>query len=286
MTARDLLEEAVARARESASEATPWDARLLLAHASGGRNPLSLDPREPLEPEAASRFRSLWNRRLGGEPVQYLLGEWDFCGRPFLVDRRALVPRPETEILAAAALADTPASRRAIDLGTGSGVLAITYLLGRPGGRALSLDASLEALALCRANAARHGVLSRLDLAASDWLSAAGSARFDLAMSNPPYLSTSERASLPRTVRDHEPSRALFAGEDALSAIRHLLDELPRLLEPGAPFLFEIGYGQSEAVTSEIRSRRAWRFLRIDPDLNGIPRVAIARRSEARSFSR
>jgi release factor glutamine methyltransferase len=107
-----------------------------------------------------------------------------------------------------------------------------------------------------------------------------GSPRFDVALSNPPYLAFSERASLPRTVREHDPARALFAGEDALAAIRHLLNELPRLLEPGALFLFEIGYGQSERVESEVRERRPWRFVRIDPDFNGIPRVAIARRAD------
>lgn len=279
MTAKELLEAAEKLTRENGSEATPWDARLLLAHALGGRSPLSLDLLQELEAPAASRFQALWERRLGGEPVQHLLGEWDFYGRPFFVDRRALVPRPETEILAAAALAEAPASRRAIDLGAGGGVLAITYLLERPGSRAVALDASLEALALSRANARRHGVLGRLALAASDWLSAVRTTRFDLAMSNPPYLSVSEEASLPRTVSRHDPARALFAGQDALAAIRHLLNELPRFLQPGAPFLFEIGYGQSESVAQEVRARPRWRLLRIEPDLNGIPRVVVARRT-------
>jgi release factor glutamine methyltransferase len=98
-------------------------------------------------------------------------------------------------------------------------------------------------------------------------------------MSNPPYLAHSERAVLPRTVREHDPERALFAGEDALAAIRHLLNELPRFLAPHAPFLFEIGYGQSEAVAREIGARAPWRLIRIEPDFNGIPRVAIARRN-------
>ena len=279
MTAKEILETAECLARESGAEATPWDARLLLAHALGGRNPLSLEPRQELEERDEAKFRALWERRLSGEPVQHLLGEWDFYGRTFRVDRRALVPRPETEVLAAAALAEAPESRRAIDLGTGSGVLAVTYLLEKPQARAVAVDASLEALALSRTNAARHDVLPRLSLAASDWVSSIGRARFDLAMSNPPYLAHSERAALPKTVRDHDPERALFAGEDALAAIRHLLDELPRFLERDAPFLFEIGYGQSEPVSRALASRPQWRLVRIDPDLNGIPRVAIARRN-------
>jgi release factor glutamine methyltransferase len=279
MTVRELLDAAEQLARESGSEATPWDARLLLAHAMRGRNPLSLDAGQPVEERGEAAFQALWARRIAGEPVQHLLGEWDFHGRPFWVDRRALVPRPETEVLASAALAEAPDSKLALDLGTGGGVLAITYLLERPRSRALALDASLEALALARTNAARHGVLPRIALAASDWLSAAGRARFDLAMSNPPYLAHSERAALPRTVREHDPERALFAGEDALAAIRHLLNELPRFLAPHAPFLFEIGYGQSEAVAREIGARAPWRLIRIEPDFNGIPRVAIARRN-------
>ena len=279
MIAREILEAAAEIARQFGAEATPWDALILLAHAMGGSSPLSLDPRRQVEPDALARFDALWTRRLEGTPVQHLLGEWDFYGRAFTVDRRALIPRPETEILVAAAIREAPAARRVLDLGTGSGVLAITYLLERPESRAVALDASLEALTLARSNAGRHGVLPRLGLAASDWLSALGSRPFDLALSNPPYLAFSEGASLPRTVREHDPARALFAGEDALAAIRHLLNELPRLLEPGAFFLFEIGYGQSEAVEEEVRGRHRWRFQRIEQDFDGIPRVAIARRS-------
>lgn len=277
-TAREILDAATDLARQDAAEATEWDARILLAHALGGSNPLALEPRREVEPAARARFEALWARRLGGEPVQHLLGEWDFHGRPFFVDRRALVPRPETEVLLSAALAEAPQARSAIDLGTGSGVLAITYLLERPESRALALDASLEALALSRANGKRHGILPRLALAASDWLSAVGPVRFDLALSNPPYLALSERPTLPRAVREHDPARALFAGGDALTAIRHLLNELPRFLRPGAPFLFEIGYGQSEAVAREVGARPLWRLLRIEPDVHGIPRVAVVRR--------
>src|SRR6476620_9088580 len=175
MTAGEILEAAAALASHKTAEATPWDARILLAHAMGGASPLSLDPPRQVEPDARARFDSLWERRLVGTPVQHLLGEWDFYGRPFTVDRRALVPRPETEVLAAAALREAPPARRVLDLGTGSGVLAITYLLERPQSRAVALDASLDALSLARANAVRHGVLDRLGLTASDWLTALGS---------------------------------------------------------------------------------------------------------------
>ena len=195
------------------------------------------------------------------------------------MDRRALVPRPETETVLEAALREAPDARSVLDAGTGSGILAITYLLERPSARAVAIDSSLDALALARSNAGRHGISGRIGFAAADWLSALKGARFDLALSNPPYLALSEAPTLARTVREHDPGAALFAGEEGLSAIRRLLAELPPFLEPGAPLLFEIGYGQADAVRSELLSRRAWRFLRIEPDINGIPRVAVARRN-------
>ncbi len=274
----ERLSQAEARVRESGSDATAWDARLLLAHILATRNPLALDPRGELPPEAAARFETLWERRLAGVPVQHLLGEWDFYGRSFSVDSRALVPRPETEILIAAALREAPEARQVLDAGTGSGILAITWLLERPEARALALDASLEALALARANAARHGVLERVSLVSSDWVSALGEKPFDLALANPPYLSAADEPSLSSTVRDHEPRRALYAGRDGLQAIGHLLDALPRLLRPAGLFVFEFGFGQAEAVKREIRSRVVWEFVRVEADLNGIPRVAVARR--------
>jgi release factor glutamine methyltransferase len=223
----------------------------------------------------------MWEKRLMGVPVQHLIGEWDFYGRTFRVDGRALVPRPETEVLLEQALKEAPAARRVLDAGTGSGIIAITYLLERPEASAVALDISLDALALARENAMRHAVGPRLSLVASDWLSALGTARFDLVLSNPPYLAIGESPHLPPTVRDHDPRRALFAGEDGLTAIRQLLATLPPYLEPGGLLVFEIGFGQSEAVRSEILARPVWRFLRIEPDMEGIPRICLARLESA-----
>lgn len=277
MTVRELLASAQ---HQSTGDATPWDSRVLLAHSVGSRNPLSLDPLAEIDEAAAGRFERLWKERLSGVPVQHLVGEWDFFGRTFRVDRRALVPRPETELLIETALSAAPEATRLIDLGTGSGILAVTWLLERPGSRAVALDASTEALALARENAAHHGVGSRLDLLASNWTSALSKGpRFDLAISNPPYLATGESASLSPTVRDHDPARALYAGEDGLEAVRRLLDGLPGFLSRGAPFVFEIGAGQSPAVEREIARRPAWRLDRIVPDLAGIPRAVVASRT-------
>ncbi len=280
MTIRECLSDAELRARHAGSDATAWEARLLLAHAAGHGKPLALDPREEASAAVASRFVKLWGRRISGVPVQHLVGEWDFFGRPFFVDARALVPRPETELLIEIALAEAPEARRVLDLGTGGGILAVTWLLERPDSRAVALDVSLDALALARSNAKRHGVADRLELFASDWTSALPpDSRFDLAISNPPYLALSEAAGLSTTVRDHDPAAALFAGKDGLDAIRRLLDEVPRLLAPGAPLLFEIGAGQAEVVEREVARCTAWRLDCIVPDLAGIPRVTVLRRT-------
>jgi release factor glutamine methyltransferase len=279
MKISEALRKSAATPRRWGTEATDWDARILLAHALGHRKPLALDPREEIPADAALRFEVLWERRVSGAPIQHIVGEWDFFGRSFLADSRALVPRPETELLIETALAEAPEARRVLDLGTGSGILAVTWLLERTGSCAVAVDASTEALALARTNAARHAVLEGLALVASDWTSALSSEfRFDLAMSNPPYLATGEAAGLSPTVRDHDPARALFAGADGLEEIRRLLDEVPAHLAPGAPFLFEIGAGQADAVDREVLLRAAWRLDRIVPDLGGIPRAAVVRR--------
>ena len=285
MTIREALEAAADRAARAGADATVWDARLLLAHAMGGAPPLGLNPRLTLDPVVSARFEALWEKRLMGVPVQHLIGEWDFYGRPFRVDGRALVPRPETEILVEQALREAGGARRVLDAGTGSGIIAITYLLERPEAAAVALDISLDALALARQNAERHGVGPRLRLMASDWLSAlqsaTGGARFDLVLSNPPYLAVGESPNLPPTVRDHDPRRALFAGDDGMVAIRHLLATVPPFLEAGGVLVFEIGFGQAEAVRSEILARPVWRLLRIEPDLEGIPRICVARLESA-----
>jgi release factor glutamine methyltransferase len=278
MIAKDLLDSALSLAQKTGSDATAWDARILMAHVLRQTNPLALDPRGDVDAEATARFGELWARRLVGVPVQHLVGEWDFYGRPFAVDDRALIPRPETESLVEAARREAAGARRILELGTGSGILAVTLALELPSARITALDISLPALALARANAVRHGVLGRIDLLAADWLTSLSPVSFDLAVSNPPYLALSEAPALAPTVRDHEPDRALFGGEDGLAAIRHLLATVPGYLSAGAPFLFELGYGQARAVEVEILCRPQWRFAGLIDDLSGIPRVAVAKK--------
>ena len=255
------------------------DARILLAHVLGQASPAALDPARVISAPEETAFAGLWERYEGGEPVQYILGEWDFWGRTFRVDARALIPRPETEHLVEEALREAPAPRRVLDLGCGSGILAVTLACERPSALVVGVDRSPAALALARENVRRHGVGGRAVLAASDWLAAIGAARFDLAVSNPPYVAMADRDALPASVRDFEPPEALFAGGDGLSEIRRLLEAVPRVLASGGRFLFEIGLGQAEEVRREAASRGLWEFRRIVPDLAGIPRVvSLARR--------
>jgi release factor glutamine methyltransferase len=221
-------------------------------------------------------------RRAAGEPLQYLLGEWEFLGRTFRVDPRALIPRGETEGIVDVAREAAPAARRILDLGTGSGVLAVTFALERPASTVLALDRSPSALALARENAVRHGVDSRVRFLASDWLSALRpDSLFDLAVANPPYVPVVDAPHLSKTVSEHEPSLALYGGEDGLDAVRTLLYELPPFLSPGAPFLFEFGYGQARGVSDLVQASGAFRLVAVRLDAAGIPRTATAVRTPA-----
>ncbi len=254
------------------------DARILLAHVLGKRSPGPSDAAAPLSDDQRSRFLALLRRRRGGEPVQYLIEEWDFFGRTFRVDPRALIPRPETEHLIEESLRETRAPAWILDLGCGSGVLAVTLALEFPKARVVATDASVDALGLAHENARRHGVSDRVLFAGADWLSAFAAARFDLALSNPPYVSVADRGTLPASVRDFEPAAALFASADGLSEIRALLAAVPGALAPGSPYLFELGFGQRDDVAAMIAALPAWELLRFAPDLAGIPRIAVLRR--------
>jgi release factor glutamine methyltransferase len=253
------------------------DARILLAHVLGRRSPGALDPEGPVAAAEEERFLALWERYRRGEPVQYLIGEWDFFGRTFRVDPRALVPRPETEHVVEEARREAPAPRRILDLGCGSGILAVTLALEFPAAVVVGIDRSLAALALARENVREHGAGRRAALAASDWLAAIGPGRFDLVVSNPPYVAAQERGALPASVREFEPPEALFSAADGLSDIRHLLAAVPRVLVPGGAFLCEIGFGQKDAVAREAEDA-GWEIRRFAADLAGIPRVCVLRR--------
>lgn len=274
----DLLAEG--RSLLSSPGFASYEAEELLAFAAGRpRAWFHARRREEADASDASRFLALAARRASGEPLQYLLGEWEFLGRTFRVDPRALIPRGETGAIVEMARAAAPAARAILDAGTGSGILAVSLALERPAARVVAVDRSEAALALARTNASLHGVSGRVFFVASDWLSGlAPRPLFDLAVANPPYVPRLDAPHIDRTVSDHEPHLALFGGDDGLDAVRVLLRELPGRLQPGAPFLFEIGYGQASEVSGLVEASSLFSLEDVRLDPAGIPRTVVARR--------
>ena len=223
----------------------------------------------------------LIDRRARHEPVAYIVGEREFYGRPFRVTPAVLIPRPETELLVEETLA-TLGERAAneplvVDVGTGSGCIAIAIALEQPAVRVVATDISDAALAVARDNAARLGASARIEFRLGSLLAGLASSP-DLIVSNPPYIGEADRASLPADVRDFEPAVALFAGLDGLDVIREVVGAAARVLTPGGKLLLEIGADQAGAVTRLVAHTPALTLSRVRMDLQGIPRVVVAER--------
>ena len=277
-TVDEVLSDARARLAAAPFAPSTREASLLLGRVLGRTEAqLLARGREPVPDPAAERFEALLARRLGGEPVAYLLGSREFYGREFAVDRRVLVPRPETEHLVEAALGlDLPAAPRVLDVGTGSGCLAVTLALELPGARVLAVDLSPGALAVAAANVRRHGAGGRVRLAGSDLASAVDLARFDLVVSNPPYVDRSEAGEISREVLDFEPEAALFPPGGGTAALAALVAAGERM-RPGAEMLLEIGRGQLPAV-ERAASASVLQLAATWSDYSSIPRVVRLRR--------
>jgi release factor glutamine methyltransferase len=245
----------------------PREARLLLAAAGGWSEAgVIAFPERVLDAEAEARFREFLRRRTGGEPVAYILGRKEFYGLELAVDPAVLVPRPETELLVELALQREFSS--VVDLGTGSGAIALAVKRHRPAARVVAVDVSAAALAVARRNAARHGL--DIDLRQGRWFEPLAGERFDLVLANPPYVAEGD-PHLPDL--GFEPRVALTSGTDGLDAIREIVREAPRHLTPGGWLLLEHGMGQSAAVgallaEAGLEDPHSW------PDLARIPRVA------------
>jgi release factor glutamine methyltransferase len=270
---RQALEQARRELRKTSFNASPREASLLLGHLLGANEASVLGrSEEPLEGALDQAFDELMQRRLGGEPVAYLLGEKEFYGRSFKVDPRVLVPRPETEHLVEAALSlSLPAAPRILDIGTGSGCIALTLALERPDARLVAADVSPGALALAAWNRRQLGLEQRVDLLAMDVGGAARLNAFDLVVSNPPYIDPIDAGSLSPEITDFEPASALFAERDGTSIARRLLAELT-CLRPGGQLLMEIGAGQLQTLLAAGReSGLDW--VATTDDYAGIPRV-------------
>jgi release factor glutamine methyltransferase len=262
-------EEASLDARVLAGQVLGWDAARLISRET-----------EPPPPVFDARFQALVERRAAREPVAYIVGAKEFWNLTFAVGPGVLVPRPETELLVEAALQAFPDRHRrfyAADAGTGCGCIAIAIATSRERSIFLATDISSEALAYARANAERHGVHSQIEFLKTDLLADAPDP-FDLIVSNPPYVPSRTAPLLQPEVRDYEPAVALFSGADGLDAIRRLVSESVLRLNPGGWLMFEFGIDQAEAVEELIAATPGLRLSEIRPDLQGIPRLAIARR--------
>ena len=257
-------------------ETARLDAELLLGHVLDlPRLSLYTSFDRPLNRTELDAFRELVRRRAKREPVAYLLGEREFYGRTFAVDRRVLIPRPDTETLIESVLSVIPAESEGVilDYGTGSGAIAVTLAAERPGIRVLALDVSPDALDVARANAVTHEVQDRVGFVRSDGLSRVPPRfRGELIaiVANPPYISESERPGLMPDVRDWEPEAALFAGSDPLLHYRRLAREAVEWLAAGALLAMEVGAGQADAVCALLT---AWDDVKTKADLGRIDRV-------------
>lgn len=284
---RAALSAAIARLEECAIPSAALAAELLLMHVLGRERVwLYAHPEYKLNAEEVAAYAQLIDRRSQGVPTQYLTGRQEFWGLEFEVGPGVLIPRPETEHVIEVALARLGPRQsealRVADVGTGSGCLAIALAHELPRAKIVATDISGAALDYARRNAARHLVLDRIQFCEANLLGAhrdpAGlsQSRFDLIVSNPPYVGLRDAATLPSEVREHEPAEALFAGDRGLDLYPPLIDEAARALCPDGIFVTEIGYNGAEYV-GLLLAGPVWSDLRVARDLGGIERVMSAR---------
>lgn len=273
MTIREALQQASARLGRAGALDARLDALWMLCETTGKtRTDLFLSSGDALSKAQDARFEAMLRRREAGEPLQYVLGTQDFMGHTFRVDGRVLIPRQDTETLCEEAIARVGgASLRVLDVGTGSGALAVSIALACPKAEVTAVDVSADALCVARENAQRLG--ARVRFLHSDLFTALTDERFDLIVSNPPYIESGEMETLQREVRC-EPRLALDGGADGLSFYRRLCREAPMHLSCGGAVLFEVGYDQAAAVSSLLKETVGEPFTRLD--LCGIERVVGA----------
>ena len=253
----------------------PVDQRILVCHALGiSRTGMITQSERALTAEEAARVSDLLQRRLAGEPVAYIVGRREFFGLDFETTPAVLIPRPDTELLVELALARLPPRGKVLDMGTGSGAIAVAIAHSRPDADVTALDVSEEALAVAARNAQRNK--ARVHFLHSDWFDAVGGEQFDLVVSNPPYIARGDRHLSEGDLR-YEPSGALTDFADGLNALRTIVAEAPARLAAGSWLLMEHGYDQAVAVrdllsTAGYTEVQSWR------DLAGIERVSGGRR--------
>jgi release factor glutamine methyltransferase len=285
MLSGEALAQAATQLRNEGVESPRLDAELLLAHVLGvNRAAILTWPDRPMTPKQLTRYRDLVARRAAREPLAYIVGHRAFYDLDFVVDARALIPRPETELLVEhavrtarriAAEAGTPL--RLADVGAGSGAIAVTLAVHLPEATIYALDDSAEALTLTAENARRHRVTDRVHPLQGDLLSPLPQP-VDLITANLPYVATAEWEQLPPEIRIYEPRAALDGGPDGLTVIRRLLTMADSYLRSGGALLLEIGANQGTAVTGLARQRLPQARVQVHQDLAGLDRVVLIAR--------
>lgn len=276
-TVRDVVVWMTDDLRKRGVEGARLDAELIVGQALGiDRVKVIVGGERPLEPTELETIKSLFRRRRTSEPVAYLRGVREFYGRPFRVDRRVLVPRPDTETLVEVALErlrGRDLGARVLDLCTGSGCVAVTLKLERPTMTLDAVDLSPGALTVARDNAHRLGAIWNVRFALGDLFAPLGEASpsYDLITANPPYIATDEIKTLQADIKDHEPRMALDGGADGLDFVRRIVAEAPRWLRPGGALAMEIGAGQSDEVAALFEAQL--RDVRRTRDYGGHERV-------------
>jgi len=284
MLIKQVHAEAAVKLAEAGIVESSLEAELLLRHILVcSRSEFFLRIGENLSPSDTERFAELLSRRLAREPLAYLIGEQEFWSLPFIVSPSVLIPRPETEelierVLSAARQGSLPPGP-VLDLGAGSGAIAIVLALELAERQIFGVDFSFAALTVARENIQRHLVEERVFLINGDWLSPIRPERkFALLVANPPYIAEKVVETLQPEVRDFEPRLALSGGADGLDAIRILADQARMVMLPGAWFFMEIGFDQGEAALNIFSCFPEYDRVRVHSDLAGLPRVLQARR--------
>ena len=238
-------------------------------------------PEYPLSKRETEVFESAVRRRAAREPFQYIVGKQEFFGLDFIVTPDVLIPRPETEILVerAVEILDGRHGGRILEIGVGSGCISVAILKNCPKVTAMAVDVSKLAIEVALRNASMHGVDGRLTLVRSDVYSEISPERFDLIVSNPPYVPESEIAGLQPEVRDHEPNLALTDGSTGLTIVERIVAGALNRLSPHGYLLIEVGFGQSSTVREMLRENE-WSNVELLPDLQGIPRIIAAQSSK------
>lgn len=268
--------------KKKGSDSPRLDAEVMLAHVLGfERVQLYTHFEDVVGERARGEYRDLVRRRSEGAPVAYLVGRKEFYSLRFDVSPAVLIPRPETEFVVMEFLAAVKEIEEpmAVDVGTGSGCIAVACAKHKPGARFAAIDASADALEVARRNAARHAVADRIEFLEGDFLAPlAGRPAVDVIVSNPPYITSAEVEALDPGVRDFEPRLALDGGVDGLDAYRRIAAQAPPLLKSGGRLILEIGFSQDAEVAAIVEASSGLRFSATVRDLQGHPRVILATR--------